>query len=206
MYQHWLDLLQENPSLDLRQRAPDGVQVDLAIRGSSFGQTLVLLNGLRMNDVQTGHHNLDLVLPTQSIERIEVLRGAGSTFYGSDAVAGSINFITGSPKYSELRAGAAVGSFGTNQQTVSIAYGTKKWGEDLSIARDFSSGFRPHRDYRSFTAFSNSSLDTSLGRTLLMLGFGDKPFGADQFYGNFNSWERTKSWFAGAKQDFGSKG
>jgi hypothetical protein len=61
------------------------------------------------------------------------------------------------------------------------------------------------RDYRSFTAFSSSSLDTSLGRTLVMLGFGDKPFGADQFYGNFNSWERTKSWFAGAKQDLGSK-
>ena len=89
--------------------------MDLAIRGSSFGQTLVLLNGLRMNDVQTGHHNLDLALPTQSIERIEVLRGAGSTFYGSDAVAGSINFITGSPEYSELRAGVAVGSFGTNR-------------------------------------------------------------------------------------------
>ena len=201
---HWLDLLQENPSLDLRQRAPDGVQVDLAIRGSSFGQTLVLLNGLRMNDVQTGHHNLDLALPTQSIERIEVLRGAGSTFYGSDAVAGSINFITGSPKYSELRAGVAVGSFGTNQQTASLTYGTKKWSEDLSIARDFSSGFRPDRDYRSFTAFSNSSLDTGLGRTLFMLGFGDKPFGADQFYGNFNSWERTKSWFAGTRQDLGT--
>ena len=36
-----------------------------------------------------------------------------------------------------------------------------------------------------------------------MLGYGDKPFGANQFYGNFNSWERTKSWFAGIKQDLG---
>ena len=36
-----------------------------------------------------------------------------------------------------------------------------------------------------------------------MLGYGDKPFGADQFYGPFNSWERTKSWFVGVKQDLG---
>jgi iron complex outermembrane receptor protein len=205
LYPHWVDFLQQDTSLDLRERAPTGVQADLSIRGSSFGQTLVLLNGLRMNDVQTGHHNLDLPLPSKGIERIEVLRGAGSTFYGSDAVAGSINFITGALKYSEVRAGGAIGNFGTNQQTWSAAYGTKNWNQDLSVARDFSSGFKPDRDYRSFTAFSNSGIGTALGRTVLMLGLGDKPFGADQFYGDFDSWERTKSWLLGLKQDLGSR-
>lgn len=62
-----MDYLQLDPSVDLRQRAPDGVQADLSIRGSTFGQTLVLLNGLRMKDAQTGHYNLDLPLPTDSI-------------------------------------------------------------------------------------------------------------------------------------------
>jgi iron complex outermembrane receptor protein len=204
LYDHWVGYLQMNPSIDLRERAPDGVQVDFSIRGSSFGQTLVLLNGMRMNDAQTGHHNLDIPLPTGALQRIEVLRGAGSTFYGSDAVAGSVNFITGPPEVSEVRVGAGVGNFGVNQQSGSAAFVNGLWDEQLSVARDFSSGFRPDRDYRSLSIFSNTGAQTGLGRTLIMLGLGDKPFGADQFYGNFNSWERTKSWFAGLKQDLGS--
>src|SRR5262249_7186592 len=139
------------------------------------------------------------------IERIEVLRGAGSTFYGSDATAGAVNFITAPPKYSDLRLGAGVGNFGINQQngTAALLYG--RWNEELNVARDFSTGFIPDRDYRGLTSFSNGGVQTAIGHTLLMLGYGDKPFGADQFYGNFNSWERTKSWFAGLKQDLGSK-
>ena len=74
LYNHWVDYLQLDPSVDLQQRAPDGVQADLTIRGSTFGQTLVLLNGLRMNDAQSGHHNMDLPVPTDSIDRIEILR------------------------------------------------------------------------------------------------------------------------------------
>src|SRR5258707_13121141 len=74
LYRHWAEYLQLAPSVDLRERAPDGVQADLSIRGSSFGQTLVLLNGLRMNDAQTAHHNLDLPLPSDSLARIEILR------------------------------------------------------------------------------------------------------------------------------------
>jgi iron complex outermembrane recepter protein len=205
LYNHWVDYLRLDPSVDLEERAPDGVQADLTIRGSTFEQTLVLLNGLRMNDVQTGHHDMDLPLPPDAIERIEIMHGAGSTFYGSDAVAGSVNIITGAPEYSEFRMSAGVGNFGINQQSGSVALLSGRWDEQISAARDFSSGFMPDRDYRSVTIFSNSGLQTGLGRTLVMLGYGDKPFGANQFYGNFDSWERTKSWFAGLKQDLGDR-
>jgi iron complex outermembrane receptor protein len=205
LYNHWVDYLQLDPSVDLQQRAPDGVQADLTIRGSTFEQTLVLLNGLRMNDVQTGHHDMDLPLPTDAIERIEIMHGAGSTFYGSDAVAGSVNIITRAPEYSEFRVSAGVGNFGINQQSGSVALLSGRWDEQISAARDFSSGFIPDRDYRSLTIFSNSGLQTGLGRTLVMLGYGDKPFGANQFYGDYDSWERTKSWFAGLKQDLGDR-
>src|ERR1044071_921159 len=88
-----VDLLQLDPSLDLRQRAPDGVQADLSIRGASFGQTLVLLNGQRLNDAQSGHHNLDIPVPLDNVARIEILRGSGSTLYGSDAAGGVVNII-----------------------------------------------------------------------------------------------------------------
>lgn len=205
LFKSWVDGLQLDPSIDLQQRGPNDISADLSIRGSTFGQVLVLLNGLRMDDVQTGHHDMDLPLPSQSIERIEVLRGAGSTLYGADAMAGSVNVITAAPEHSELRVGAGIGNFGVNQQRGSAAVAWRKFDEQLDFERDFSSGFRPDRDYRSFTLFSTTGLETHLGHSLVMLAYGDKPFGADQFYGPFNSWERTKSWFAGLKQDLGKK-
>jgi len=205
LYNNWVDLLDLAPSVDLRQRATNNIQGDLSIRGSSFGEALVLLNGLRMDDVQSSHHDLDLPVPATSVERIEVMRGAGSALYGSDAMAGSVNVIPGKPEHSDIRVGAAVGNFGVNQQYGSGALVWSKFDTELSAERDFSSGFRPDRDYRSATFFSSTGVQTALGRSLLMLAYGDKPYGADQFYGPFNSWERTKSWFAGFKQDLGSK-
>lgn len=205
LYTNWTNYLEMDPSVDLQQRAPGDVQADLTIRGSTFGQTLVMLDGLRMNDAQSGHHNMDLPLPTSGIDRIEILRGAGSTLYGSDAMGGSINVITAVPKYSDLSIGSAIGNFGVNQEygTASLVRGPID--EELDVDRDFSSGFIPDRDYRSLTTFSSTGLQTALGRSLLLLGYGDKPFGADQFYGDFDSWERTKTWFAGFKQDLGKK-
>ena len=97
------DLLKLDSSLDLRQRAPNGLQGDLSIRGGGFGQTLILLDGLRLNDVQSGHHNLDIPAPLEAISSIEILKGSGSTLYGSDAVGGVVNFITRAPESSEMR-------------------------------------------------------------------------------------------------------
>ena len=205
LYTHWVDYLQLDPSIDLQERAPNGVQADLTIRGSTFEQTLVLLNGLRMDDVQTSHHDLDLPLPTGALARIEVLPGAGSMLYGSDAMAGTVNFITAPPQYSEAQAGAAIGNFGINQETFSAGFVASRLDEELDVARDFSTGFMPDRDYRSLTIFSNTGARTALGRSLIMLGLGDKPFGANDFYGDYPEWERTKSWFAGLKQDLGKK-
>ncbi len=205
LYGHWTDYLETDPSVDLRQRTPNGVQADLSIRGSSFGETLILVDGLRMDDAQTGHHDMDLPLPTASISRIEILRGAGSTLYGSEAMGGAVNFVTASATRSEVRVSAGIGSFGTNQQGASVSVLEKRWDESLNVARDSSSGFAADRDYRSLTALSATNARTKLGLTSLLLGYGDKPYGANQFYGPFDSWERTKSWFAGLKQELGTK-
>jgi len=204
LYNSWVDLLELVPSVDLRQRAPNNVQGDLSIRGSGFGETLVLLDGFRMDDVQTGHHDMDLPLPAAAVGRIEVLRGAGSALYGADAMAGSVNVITGQPEQSDIRVGAGVGNFGVNQQYGSASVMWGKLDAQIDAERDFSSGFRPDRDYRSATFFGSTGLQTKLGRSLLLLAYADKPYGADQFYGPFNSWERTKSWFLAFKQPLGS--
>ena len=202
LFRSWTDGLRLDSSVDLQQRAP-GTQADLSIRGSTFEQTLVLIDGLRVNDAQSGHHDLDLPVPFASIERIEVLRGSGSTLYGSDAVGGAVNFITSSPIASELRIGSGVGNFGTNTQNGLAAYVTKSGSEELSFTRDFSSGFMPDRDYRNFAAASETRFHIALGQGAVLLGLSDRPFGANQFYGDFNSWERTKGWFVGVSQHLG---
>jgi iron complex outermembrane recepter protein len=197
------DFLRLDPSLDLRERAPNGVQTDLSIRGATFGQTVVLLDGIRLNDAQSGHHNLDIPVPLEAVSRIEVLRGAGSTLYGSDAVGGVVNFVTRPPEYSEGTLRTALGSFGTNQQRAMFAFVHGGVGERLTASRDFSTGFRPDRDYRNLSLASSTHFDSPVGSTELLLAHNDRPFGADQFYGAFDSWERTKTWFAALRQSLG---
>ena len=92
------DVLRLDPSLNLQERGPDGVQADLSIRGATFEESLILLNGMRVDDPQTGHFNLDIPVPLDAIHRAEVLHGAGSAFYGSDAIAGAVDMITEEPE------------------------------------------------------------------------------------------------------------
>src|SRR5438067_5307630 len=129
------DVLKLDPSLDFAERAPNGVQGDLSIRGSSFGQTLILLNGQRLNDAQSGHHNMDIPVPLESISRIEVMRGSGSTLYGSDAIGGVINIITEPPPTTEFRLRTAFGSDGINQQRSALGIHGKTVSEQISFAR-----------------------------------------------------------------------
>ncbi|MFB3915807.1 MAG: TonB-dependent receptor plug domain-containing protein [Terriglobales bacterium] len=201
----FVDYLRSEPSLDLRERGSNDVQVDVSMRGASFGQTLVLVNGFRFNDAQSGHHNFDMPFPLLSMERIEVLRGAGSTYYGADALGGAVNFITAPPAATEFRLGSAVGNFGINQQHASVSYSSKRISQQVSVARDFSSGFMADRDYRNLQFGSNTHVKNALGYANLLMAYSDKPFGANQFYGPYNSWERTKAWFAGITQDLGTK-
>jgi len=77
------------------------------------------------------------------------------------------------------------------------------WSQQVSASRDFSTGFLSDRDYRSSSASSDTWIKTEMGESHLLFAGSDRPFGADQFYGNFSSWERTKSWFASMSQDLG---
>ena len=83
-------ILSQQRAIDIRQRGGFGVQSDVAIRGSSFDQVLVLLNGIPFSDAQTGHFNLNLPIISHSIERIEVLEGSAARVYGANAFAGAV--------------------------------------------------------------------------------------------------------------------
>lgn len=195
-------LLQLDSSIDLQQRAP-GVTGDIVIRGGTFGQTLVLIDGIRINDVQTGHHNMDLPVPLDAIGEVQVLRGSGSTFYGSDAVSGVVNVITRVADPGELIFRSAIGSFGTNAESGLFSFHTGLLSQQFSFERTLSDGFEDDREYRSTSGSSESILRTKWGATRIFLSALDRPFGANQFYGDYNSWERTKTWYAAFHQDLG---
>jgi len=199
----WVDVLRLDPSVDLQERAPNGVQTDVSIRGGSFGQTLVLVNGIRVNDPQSGHHDMDVPIPPDGTARVEVLQGSGSTLYGSDAVGGVINVITNTPKSSEFHLRLAAGNFGVNQERGSLSLVDGSLAEQLTFSRDFSSGFMPDRDYRNLALASSTHWLSSLGASDVTLAWDDRPFGADQFYGDYPSWEDTKTWFGSFQQALG---
>jgi iron complex outermembrane receptor protein len=198
------DYLRTDASIDILQRAPAGVLSDISVRGASFEQTLVLLNGLRLDSAETSHFNLDLAVPLEALGSIDVLHGAGSTLYGSDAIGGVVDFTTWKPEANTLRLRAGTGSFGENQQAALGALIGKHWSEVVAGDREFSTGFIADRDYRTENASTDTRLASPLGSTELLLAGDDRAFGAAQFYGNYNSWERTKGWFAGLTQQFDS--
>jgi len=88
------ELLQTICGVEVQSRGGFGVQGDIVMRGSTFSQVLVLIDGMKINDPLTGHFNCYVPVSNMEIERIEVLKGAGASMYGPDAVGGVINIIT----------------------------------------------------------------------------------------------------------------
>jgi iron complex outermembrane receptor protein len=200
------DLMRDDPSVDLEQRGGGGVQADLSIWGSSYEQTLVLLNGWRVNDAETSHFNLDLPVPMSMVGSVNVLHGAGSTLYGSDAVSGVVDFVTAPAAPGlMLKLREDGGSFGEDDQAAVASWGGKKLNEVIGGERDFSDGFMVDRDYRSEEGGSETRFHSLLGDSDVLVGGSDRRFGANQFYGDYNSWERTKEWFSGINQQIDEK-
>jgi outer membrane cobalamin receptor len=200
-----LDILREDPSVFLEQRGAGGAQSDVVLRGGGFAQTLVLVNGFRINDSQTAHHNLDLPIPLEAMEQIQVLHGAGSTLHGADALAGAVDFLTAAPASGSLLLRAGGGNFGENEQGLMAGGVRGAWSGRITGDRNFSTGFKADRDYRNEDASAEGWAGSRAGITDVLFAGSDRAFGADQFYGPFPSWERTKSWFASVQQDIGEK-
>jgi iron complex outermembrane receptor protein len=196
------DYLRTDASVDIQQRGAAGVLNDISIRGASFEQTLVLLNGLRIDDAETSHFNLDVPVPLEALGSIDVLHGEGSTQYGSDAIGGVADFETWHPDADTLRLRLGYGSFGEDQEGILGSFAGKKWSELVSADRDRSEGFTFDRDFRSEDAMTETRFASSAGKSDLLFAGDDREFGANQFYGDYNSWERTKGWFAAFTQQF----
>lgn len=86
------DILQYLPGVDVRTRGANGAQADISMRGGTFDQVLVLLNGVPLSDFHTGHYALNIPVSTEMIERVEVLQGTSANLHG--AFSGAINIVT----------------------------------------------------------------------------------------------------------------
>ena len=201
-----IDLLRTDSSLNLQARAGEGVQADLAIRGTTFEQSLVLVNGLRVNDPETGHLNLDIPVPLDAVTRVDILHGSGSTFYGSDAIGGAVNLLTGAPPAGlSLIARSGAGNYGSLENHLRASYSAGPFAEQITGSRDTSDGFIADRNYSSNAVASETWLKSKPGTTDILLGASDRPYGANLFYGNYPEWERTKSWLASVQQQLGAR-
>jgi len=173
------DVLRLASSIDVRMRGVRGVQSDFAVRGANFGQMLVLVDGVRLNDAQSGHHNGDIPVPLDAVERIEVLYGPGSSLFGADAFGGTVNVITRRvvDQPSLIVQG---GSFGLAAGRGQIGFERGSVREALAVSADRSSGFMYDRDFKTTTVRSRTSLRDA---TNLSVSYLWKEFGANNFYG-----------------------
>jgi iron complex outermembrane receptor protein len=193
------DVLRLTGSVDVRARGIRGTQTDFAVRGATFGQMLVLVDGVRLNDAQSGHHNGDIPVPLDAVERIEVLYGAGSSLFGADAFGGTINVITRQrPSPTLVVEGGSSDLFGGRAAT-SLARGAVR--QAVSASFDQSSGFMYDRDFTTAIASSRTGFGD---RTNVSVSYLWKEFGANGFYGNAPSREWTNQTLVAADHRVGS--
>lgn len=182
------DLLRLVSSVGVRSRGPQGAQTDFTVRGAGFGQTLVLVDGIRLNDAQSGHHNGDIPLAPEDIDRVEVLLGAGSSLHGADAFGGTINLITrrAAPRF---LARIAVGQHGLVDASATVGIAPPRGPSHVFTGElSRSSGFMAARDYDVRLARYRGTLARD---TTVTLAYLDKEFGANNFYGPAPSREWT---------------
>ncbi|MDG1160473.1 MAG: TonB-dependent receptor plug domain-containing protein, partial [Flavobacteriaceae bacterium] len=119
------DLLQQVTGVDIRRRGTGGGQSDLYIRGGGFDQTLLLIDGIKMDDAQTGHHTMNAALPIEVIERIEIIKGPAARIFGQNAFTGAINIVTKKRLKSKASINLEAGSFGQLNGSVTLGKETE---------------------------------------------------------------------------------
>ncbi|MFA6596407.1 MAG: TonB-dependent receptor [Ignavibacteriaceae bacterium] len=187
------ELLQYISGVDIKQRGAGGVQADISLRGGTFEQTLVMLDGISVNDPQTAHHNLNLPVSLDQIERIEIVKGDGSSSYGPNALGGIINIITKKGNEKSATIQLTGGGFGFYDAALSGSYGFSSMSNHFSFSKKKSDGYRDNTNFEMVNASYGSSV--LLGKQLfnLFFGYNDKKFGANGFYSDKypNQWEHT---------------
>ncbi|MEX2594223.1 MAG: TonB-dependent receptor [Anditalea sp.] len=187
------------PGVDVRQRGVNGVQANIGIRGGSFDQTLMLVNGIKLTDPQTGHHMMNIPVPLLGIQSIEVLKGPASRIYGQNAYAGAINIITSLPHTKSLNIQGFGGDFGMRGGSFAASLPIGKYRQTLSASHDASNGHWYNSDFKVSNIFYEGALEVNDRNELnVMAAHSDRAFGANGFYTNTfpDQWESVQTYLS----------
>lgn len=203
------DLLRFVPGVEIQARGPMGSQSDITLRGGTFQQVLVLLDGMRLNDPNTGHFSSYIPLAPAEIERIEILKGPSSAIYGADAVGGVVHVITktfAAQQQNTTKTTAsgqvAIGEYGYNNITAGIAHTKNKFSISGGVLINNAGGVQ-QRGTRGF--IHNSSVSASAKYHInnnwsvaYRLSYDRRNFGAQNFYTTFltdTATEKVATWW-----------
>lgn len=190
------ELLRYVPGVEVQSRGPQGAQADIVLRGGTFQQVLIVVDGLRLNDPNTGHFNAYIPIAPAEIERIEILKGASSAIYGSDAVGGVIHVITKSfaakeKKVRQMQGRIAVGEYGLVNGQAGAFISNGKTAIAAGMVSNNANG-QPQRGIRGY--FHNNTASVSVAHRLndawqlgLRTAYDSRDFAAQNFYTTFAS-------------------
>ncbi len=176
------DLLKYAVGVDVRQRGEFGVQTDISVRGGTFDQVTLLLNGVNITNPQTGHHTADLPVSLNDIERIEILEGPAARVFGTSAFTGAINIITRSDKDNQGNVHLTTGGYGLFGGGGRINYVTPAFAQQASGSYHRSDGATKNSDFRIGRAYYQGKYTSSQADIRWQFGVSDQKFGANTFY------------------------
>lgn len=177
------DALQQVAGIDVRRQGVNGMQADLYIRGGNFDQTLLLIDGIKVDDPQTGHHTLNLALPIEVIERIEIIKGPAARIFGQNAFSGAVNIVTKNNSQNELVTKFQAGSYGQFQAEATGSINLENSSHIVHFSKNFSEGYRENTDFDNQNLFIKSQFNKNKLPINLIATHSERKFGANGFYG-----------------------
>ncbi len=201
------DILEFTPGVDIKQRGPQGMQADVHIRGGSFDHTLILLNGINVSDIQTGHYSLNLPFNLSSVEQIEVLKGSGARVHGANAFTGAVNIITRKGNEKEMHVHLNTGSYESYKGNISIGLPVKTMNNFLDISHVRSNGYIKNTDFASTGIYYRGGINTKTSALDFQFGYNGKEMGANRYYTPRypDQYEINHSFFTAVQYQTGNK-
>lgn len=202
------DLLQQFAGIDIRRRGTAGMQADLYIRGGGFDQTLLLVDGFKLDDAQTGHHTLNMALPIEVIERIEIIKGPSARVFGQNAFTGAINIVTKKNPENSVALNVQAGSYDQKNAAVTVGSQLKTSSHLVHFSKNTSEGYRYNTDYDNQNYFLKSSFNTNQLPITVLATFAERKFGANGFYSTptaINQYEETQASLIGVSSEIKSQ-
>ena len=192
------DVLKLCPEVDVRQRGAMGVQTDLSLGGGTFDQVSILLNGININNPQTGHLSADFPVAMSDIERIEILNGASARTFGSQALNGIVNIITRTEPSSNLGAHLEAGSYGTMGIGAHANISTKGIRNRLSTDYLRTDGAVTNSQFGRHRLFYQGRYADESNSLSWFAAYSNQRYGANTFYSAkySNQWEEDQRYMA----------